>query len=194
MALFPNASVPPPENATEYAQPLDLPELDLLSHREMRFGRPDLVGRFTLMFFGFTHCPDICPLSLQVLAAAVDSIRTGQPGAEPQVVLISVDPDRDSPARLADYLANFDSEFIGATASNGGLEPLLRRFGVTVMRQALGGANYSMTHNPQVFVIGPEAQLIAIISNAEDPELVVRDYLRIRSRYLSGRSGEPATR
>ncbi len=183
--------VPPPELATEYPEARMLPEVELTDDTGARFRKSDLQDRFTLMFFGFTHCPDICPLSLQVLAAARASLRETAPGAVPDVVLVSVDSERDTPQRLREYLDNFDSQFIGVTAPRSGLDPLLQQFGVTVMRQELAGDNYNMTHNPQVFVIGPNADLIAIMSRAENPATVAQDYLRIRQRYLNGSIGTP---
>jgi protein SCO1/2 len=187
--LVPRPGTPPPAQATEYPEPLSVPTIELIDDSGKPFRTAELEGQFTLLFFGFTHCPDICPLSLQVLAVAVDRLRASRPRAVPDVVLVSVDPQRDSPDRLRQYLDNFDPSFRGVTGEAEALQPLLGAFGITVMRQPLAGDNYNMTHNPQVFVIGPEAQLIAILSRAEDPEIVAQDFLRIRERHLSGSAG-----
>jgi len=184
--MQPRQSVPPPELATEYPDPLPVPSVELTDDTGGVYRTEDLEQRFTLMFFGFTHCPDVCPLSMQVLAAAIDTIEANQPNLVPDVVLVSVDPARDSPSRMREYLDNFDPAFRGVTGANGRLDPLLDAFGITVMRQALAGNNYNMTHNAQVFVIGPQAQLIAIMSKAEDARLVASDFLKIRQRFLSG--------
>lgn len=187
--LFPKPAIPPPELATEYSDPMDLPEFTLSSTRATPFSHRDLEDRFTLVFFGFTHCPDVCPLTMQVLAAAQRSIRANRPDVEPQVVLISVDPERDTISRMSEYVSNFDAAFVGATSPIEDLEPLLEQLGITVIRQQLGDGQYNMTHNPQVFVVGPSAQLIAILSSAKTPEQVTRDFLRIRARYLNGSLG-----
>jgi len=193
MLWFARVDVPPPELATELAAPRELPELTLTDHDGRSFGTADFEGGFTLMFFGFTNCPDICPISLQVLATAVRAMREKAIEPLPDVVLVSVDPARDSPERLREYLAHFDPGFIGVTGPRENLAPLLEQFGVTVMRQSLAGENYNMTHSPQVFVIGPRAELIAIMRRAENADDVVRDYLRIRQRYSNGSLGRPAS-
>lgn len=183
-------NVPPPELATELPEPLAVPDMALTDQTGAEFTKADLAGHFTLMFFGYTNCPDVCPLSLQVLATAQKSMRESRPARQlPEVLLVSVDPKRDSPERLREYLAYFDSSFVGVTGSDDNLAPLLARFGVSVMRQELAGEAYTMTHSAQVFVIGPRAELIAILGKAEKPATVAQDYFRIRERYLNGSIG-----
>jgi protein SCO1/2 len=185
VALIPRRSVPPPEAATEWPQARALPATQFVDHTGNAFSSGELTNRFTLMFFGFTNCPDICPTSMAVLAQAGRQLTEAR-SAVPRVVLVSVDPARDTPAQMQSYLANFDPEFIGLTADEAELEPLREALGVSVMKQSLGGAQYTMTHNPQVYVISPRGEVIATLSSAESADAVVRDYQRIRARYLSG--------
>ena len=185
MALMPRRSVPPPEAATEWPQQRALPVVQFTDQHGATFSSADLAERFSLLFFGFTNCPDICPTSLAVLAQAMEQLAQSRTPA-PRVVLISVDPDRDTPQALREYLERFDPEFTGLTTSEASLAPLREALGVTVMKQSLGGAQYTVTHNPQVFVVAPNAHVIATISSASDPAAVVRDYRRIRARFLSG--------
>ena len=191
MALLPRRSVPPPEDATEWPQQRALPLVELTDHTGAALSTADLTQRFTLLFFGFTNCPDICPTSLAVLAQATDRLAETRTPA-PRVVLISVDPARDTPAQLRDYLAHFDAGFIGATAAEPRLQPLFEALGVSVMKQSLGGEHYNMTHNPQVYVVAPNGNVIATLSSANSAEALVRDYLRIRARFLSGANGAAA--
>ncbi len=185
VALIPRRSIPPPEAATEWPQARALPTTEFVDQNGNPFSSTELTNRFTLMFFGFTHCPDICPISMAVLAQAGRQLTESRVPI-PRVVLVSVDPARDTPEQLRSYLAGFDPDFIGLTAAEDELEPLRRDLGVSVMKQSLGGAQYTMTHNPQVYVISPRGDVIATISSAESAEAVVRDYQRIRARYLSG--------
>ncbi|HMB73002.1 MAG TPA: SCO family protein [Gammaproteobacteria bacterium] len=187
MALMPRRSVPPPENATEWPQQRALPIVALRDHTGAEFSTAELTDRFSLLFFGFANCPDICPASLAVLAQASERLAAARTPV-PRVVLLSVDPARDTPEQLRRYLARFDDEFIGATAEMARLEPLLTALGVTVMRQSLGAQQYNMTHNPQVYVIAPNGNVIATLSSASSADAVVRDYQRIRARFLSGAS------
>ena len=94
-------------------------------------------------------------------------------------MLASVDPARDTPERLAAYLANFDDSFVGVTGRGGAMLPWLDALGVTVMREELAGEHYNMVHNPQVFVLNSEANVVAIMSSAEEPNVVATDYARI---------------
>lgn len=184
--MMPRRTLPPPESATELPQTLPLPEIPFIDHTGTPFSSAQLENRFSLLFFGFTNCPDICPLTLQVLAQALTQLREQTSIATPQVVLISVDPTRDTPERLAAYIKNFDTEFIGLTAPDAALKPLLTTLGVSVMKQSLGGEQYNMTHNSQIFVTNPNGAVIAIFSSAKSPELVATDFVRIRGRYLRG--------
>jgi protein SCO1/2 len=181
--VLPRPGVPAPENATEYAEPLALPAVRLTDHAGRAFVSSDLEGRrYSLLFFGFTHCPDICPLTLKVLADSMALMRDrGQ--EPPRVVLVSVDPARDTPERLTEYLASFDASFTGLTGANNAVQPWLETLGITVMREELAGDNYNMVHNSQVFVLSPDAELIAIMSSADDPTVVATDYARIVYRH-----------
>lgn len=187
VALIPRRSVPPPEAATEWPQQRSLPSVSFTDQNGHAFSSADLAGEFSLVFFGFTNCPDICPLSLAVLAEAKRQLGETR-RAVPRIVLVSVDPARDTPAALKSYLARFDPEFTGLTAAEKELAPLLDALGVTVMKRTLGGSQYTMTHNPQVFVVAPNGNVIATLSSADSADAVVRDYQRIRARFLSGSS------
>ena len=187
--LLPRGNVPPPDNATELPAPLALPDIEFTDQHGTTVRTQDLAGRFSLVFFGFTHCPDICPLTMQVLARALDRLEAANVRTRPTVVLISVDPARDTSERLGSYLANFHGEFVGLRASEDVLAPLLERLGITVMKHSVAGSSYTVTHNPQVFVMSPKAEVIAIIAKADDPEAIVTDFQRIRQRYARGLLG-----
>jgi len=187
VALVPRRSVPPPEEATEWPQQRALPAVSFTNQEGQAFSTADLTDQFSLVFFGFTNCPDICPLSLAVLAQAKQQLEAANRSV-PRVVLVSVDPARDTPSALTQYLDRFDPDFMGLTASEAALAPLLDALGVSVMKQSLGGRQYNMTHNPQVFVVAPNGNVIATLSSARSADAVVRDYQRIRARFLSGAS------
>ena len=101
----------------------------------------------------------------------------------PQVVFVSVDPSRDTPEKIAAYLQNFDGAFVGLTAADARLAPLLKTLGVTVQKHQHGGENYTVVHNSTVYVIGPDAELIAVSSGPHEAATIAADYLKIRQRY-----------
>jgi protein SCO1/2 len=173
----------PPQTATMFEQTLPLPDVQLIDQAGQEFGLAELRGDFSLLFFGFTNCPDVCPLTLKVLADARAEIAARAPRFTPRVVFVSVDPSRDTPETIAAYLGNFDPEFVGVTATDARLEPLLRTLGVSVQKHQHGGTNYTVVHNSTVYVIGPQAELIAVSSGPHDPATIAADYLKIRQRY-----------
>jgi protein SCO1 len=177
------APVTPPAAATLLPSTLALPDVALVDQAGRPFGLDALRGELTLLFFGFTHCPDVCPLTLKVLADARAELTTSAPRALPNIVFVSVDPNRDTPERIATYLANFDPRFIGVTAAEPALQPLLKALGVTVEKHDHGGDSYNVVHNSTVYVLGRQAELIAVSSGPHNPETLAADYLKIRQHY-----------
>ena len=175
--------IAPTEVATVLPDTLPLPQFDLVDHTGRRFDLDDLRGRFSLLFFGFTNCPDICPLTLQLLANARTEMAERNPKLTPGVVFVSVDPSRDSPERIASYLRKFDPQFIGVTGSDQALSPLLKALGVTVEKHEHGGEHYNVVHNSTVYVIGPQAEWIALSSAPHDATTIAADYAKIQRRY-----------
>jgi len=171
------------EVATVFASSRPLPELRLIDHRGVAFSSDRLAGQFSLLFFGFTHCPDICPITLKVLADANAELahRGLQP---PDVIFVSVDPQRDTPEQIERYLNGFDPAFLGVTGDPQALESLTKFLGVMVQTHAgEGEAAYSITHNASVFLIGPQTELIAVFGPPHQASTIAADYLKIRQRY-----------
>jgi protein SCO1 len=171
--------------ATVLPDPKPLPDFELTDQHGRAFRNEDLEGKFSLLFFGFTNCPDVCPLTLKTLAdARAEMLKRGVEHA-PQIVFISVDPERDDAERIARYLGNFDSEFRGATGEDGALAPLLATLGVTVEKHVHGGASYNVVHNSTIYVVGPDATWLAVSSAPHDPATLAEDYAKIRRRYAA---------
>jgi protein SCO1 len=185
--LLPRAwqGAPQPELATElFDQAIPLPSVNLRDHHGQRFRTSALEGRFSLVFFGFTNCPDVCPLSLQVLADVQKVLADTRPAEAPDIVFISVDQARDTPERIASYVDYFGADILGVTGPDDELEPLLRALGVHVHRQIEQGQQYNVVHNSTVYVVGPQADVVAVFGAAESARTLTQDYLRIRARYL----------
>lgn len=185
--------LPAPAVATVLPEPLSLPAMQLTDQRGLDFSTAELVGTFSLMFFGFTNCPDICPITLQTLANVEAELRAKGLDA-PRIVFVSVDPDRDTPAQIERYLGNFSANFVGITGNQQALQPLLAALGVTVERhQHPGEEAYNVIHNSTVYLIGPRAEWLAIFSAPHDATVIATDYLRIRQLYLTQRTAVSAT-
>jgi len=114
----------------------------------------------TLLFFGFTHCPDVCPTTLAILAQVQRSAPL--PGA--QVVFVSIDPERDSAANLSAYVGAFSPDFIGARGDEAALQPLLRSLSAIAMKQSLPDGSYTMDHSATLYLLDTHARLAAVFS------------------------------
>jgi protein SCO1/2 len=177
----------PPQTATELPEPRPLADVRFVDKlgREAHFR--DFEGNFTLLFFGFTNCPDVCPLTLSLLAQVRAEVASRAPRFTPRVLFVSVDPNRDTPQRIAAYLNNFDPEFAGVTAGDEALAPLLAALGVAVEKHDHGGANYNVVHNSAVYVLDANADWIAVSTAPHDPKVLAADFLRLRQRHGSSR-------
>jgi protein SCO1/2 len=176
----------PPQTATLLPEPQVLADVRFVGTDGGEVKLHDLDGNFTLLFFGFTNCPDVCPLTLAMLAEARAEIVRRAPRFVPRVLFVSVDPDRDTPERIRAYLQRFDPEFEGVTATAAELTPLLAKLGVAVERHEHGGADYTVVHNSAIYVLDPAARWIAVSTGPHDPKVVAGDFLRIRQRTQGG--------
>ena len=120
----------------------------------------DMKGRPFLVFFGFTHCPDVCPTTLALLASVQK--QAAIPGL--RIALITVDPERDTPQQLGSYIASFRGDLIGLTGSPPEIVKAAQGFGVAFERVELAGGNYTMDHSAAVFMLDSQARIVAIFT------------------------------
>jgi protein SCO1/2 len=169
---------PAPAHATVLPEPMSLPEFSLVDQSGQEFNRDSFAGRWNLVFFGFTHCPDICPATLQQLALARAAIADeGNNGGQalPQIVLISVDPERDTPQAMREYISHFGTGISGVTGSIDELRKLTRATGIFFEKSAQGGENYGVDHSAVVLVIDPQAKFHALFSAPHSVDNFVSD-------------------
>lgn len=173
----------PPKLAsgTWFTTPRPLGALALTAHTGRPFTAQDLQGHATLVFFGFTHCPDACPTTLARLA----EIKKSAPLPDLQVLFISVDPERDTPAVLAPYVHAFDPDFIGASGDAGEMRRLTQKFGVAVARVDLPGGDYTMDHSAAVFLLDRHAQIVAVFTPPFAVPPFVADLRHVAARLRS---------
>lgn len=142
----------------------------------------DYRGKLVLLYFGYTYCPDICPTSLSATAAAL-KLLTPAEAAGVAVLFVSVDPERDSPVRLKEYVEFFDPSMRGLTGTTENLAEIARRYGVFYARQkpATTGGPYVVDHTADTYVVGATGQLLGRIGHATPPEQIaadIRKYLK----------------
>ncbi len=161
-------------SGTWFPQAREVPAFTLTAHNGAPFTRADLTGAPALVFFGFTHCPDVCPTTLVKLAAVRRAAAV--PGL--RVILVTVDPQRDTPAALAAYVHAFDADFIGLTGPPSQLEALARYFGVVTSRVDLPGGDYTMDHSAVVFVLDARAREVALFTPPFNIQAMTSDLKR----------------
>lgn len=140
-----------------------LGEFELTAQDGSPLRHDNLRGAWTLLFFGYTYCPDICPGTLALIARAHRSLAGGEAPIDPlKVLFVSVDAQRDSPAVLARYVRHFNPDFLGATAPMEGLHLLTRQLTADFAR--VGGdmpGEYWFDHSASIFLIAPDLRVVA---------------------------------
>ncbi|MBA1272873.1 SCO family protein [Stutzerimonas azotifigens] len=135
-----------------------LPEVTLTNQDDQPFSTSELRGRWSLLFFGFTHCPDICPTTLadvrRLLSQLEPDVRD-----QLQVILVSADPARDTPAQLKQYLGFYRAGFLGLTGEVDQLQTLSRGLGLPFVPASDTQGNYSVSHSGNLALVGPDATL-----------------------------------
>jgi cytochrome oxidase Cu insertion factor (SCO1/SenC/PrrC family) len=128
----------------------------LTDHTSKRVTDQDFRGRFMMVFFGFTFCPDVCPTALQVMAAALDKI--GSKAEQITPVLITVDPERDTPEQMAMYVKSFHPRLVGLTGSPEEIAAVAKAYRVYFKRVAdpKSSGGYTMDHSAIIYVMGPD--------------------------------------
>ncbi len=167
-----------------FPNPRVISDFELETADGERFGLANLEGQWNLLFFGFTNCPDICPDTLAMLAQSLRDLELMRRESRPQVVFVSVDPDRDQGEMLADYVRWFDSSFVAVTGSEPQLLSLTRQLGIVYFREAPDPDTgfYNVDHSAAVLIIDPEGRLYGRFGHPLVPEDVTADLFQLTAR------------
>ena len=134
--------------------PRDPGDFSLIDYHGSPFTREDLIDQWTLIFFGFTHCPDICPTTMAELAELKAQL-VGTEASETRVVMLSVDPARDTPKRLAQYVPHFHADFIGVTGDFTDILSFAQRLNAPFRKVSEPDGAYQMEHSANVMLMNP---------------------------------------
>ena len=172
----------PSQGITLFPDPKPLTAFALTDHRNRAFDLASLKGKWSFLFFGFTHCPDVCPTTLAVLARARDNIAKDSPGAKDvQFVFVSVDPDRDTAIKLRQYVENFDTTFLGVTGNNAQIANLAGQLGAAYQVAITPGReDYPVYHTTAVFLLDPRARYHAVFTPPHDAEAISKRFQMVR--------------
>lgn len=140
------------------------------------FTNDNLKGKWTFVFFGYTHCPDVCPTALSLLRDVRGKVAAAG-GTLPEVVFVSVDAARDTPELLGRYVPAFDPSFKGVTGSDEALAPLVKMLGVFYERhEKEDPRNYLVDHSAAMYLIDPQGRLKALFMPPIPAERMAEDY------------------
>jgi protein SCO1/2 len=134
--------------------PRNIGEFDLIDHQGNPFNPSRLEGQWTLVFFGFTHCPDICPTTMTFLNTFLENLE-GTEAQDPQVVMVSVDPARDTVQQLADYMPYFNPEFIGVTGEFLDIHRFATKLNTPFRKVMEEDGSYQVDHSSNIVLINP---------------------------------------
>lgn len=173
---------PAPITATVLTTTLDIPAFSLLDHEGRNVDQHVFEGQWDLVFFGFTNCPDICPLTLQVLSAAKRQLEERGQSPLPRIVLVSVDPERDTPAKMAQYVNAFGDGNLGITGELDELRKLTAGLGIFFEKQASVDESYAVDHSSAVLVIDPAGRFHSLFSGTHVIDNFVHDLPLLMTR------------
>lgn len=141
----------------------------LMTHKGQPFGDADLRGRPHLLFFGFTHCPDVCPTTLSELTQRYEAL--GKDADKLTTLLVTVDPERDTPELLKEYMAAFDPRFIALRGTNAETEAIASAYKAYVKKVPLEGGGYTMDHTTIVYMLDRKGRFAGALDRHEDEEV-----------------------
>ena len=132
---------------------------------------------WTLLFFGYTHCPDVCPTTLSELQKTFKILQKNKLKSQPNVLFVSVDSERDTPESLKEYINFFNKDFNAATADKGNILSIASQIGVAyhIGDHKEGELNYDVDHTAAVFLINPEAHLYGVFRSPHDANKIAAD-------------------
>ena len=176
-ALYERSHDPPTLRAgTALPEPRKLPEFAFVDQSGDAFGPADFEGRWSLVFTGFTNCPDVCPTSLALLA----ELRRRLARDDLQFVFVSVDPERDTPEVVAKYLEHFDPALVGASGPRAEVERFTAGLGLAQVRNPGAGGEYTVDHSTAFVLIDPQARLAGYFQAPHDRDAIAADLAALK--------------
>ena len=162
------------ETGKAYKKPLDIIEFELKDQGDQLYSKNDLKNQWTILFFGYTNCPDVCPTTIFKLGQIKQQISKELPNVNLQILFITLDPERDSTERLREYLGFFNASMIGLTGDINKIVELTSNLSVFFQRINKEDG-YDFNHTASIFLMNPNAQLKASFSPASSIDMLNED-------------------
>lgn len=169
--------------ATHFREARALQPFELVDHTGNPFTNDALAGHWSFVFFGYTHCPDVCPTTLSVLNSV--ATRLADQSESIRYVFISVDPERDTPEKMGQFVSYFNADFVGVTGTTEAIGQLTRQLGVIAARveNQDDKLNYLVDHTASILLIDPDGRFHALFSPPLRAADIVSDFTRISQAY-----------
>jgi protein SCO1 len=133
----------------------------------------DFAGRYQLIYFGYTNCPDVCPTTLAVISEALDKLGVDANRIVP--IFITIDPGHDTPAILKPYVKAFGPQFVGLTGSQAQISDVEKSYRVYAGKKALEGGKYGFDHSSVIYLMGPDGRLVTFYDELISPDDLAKD-------------------
>lgn len=182
-AVLEHNSVQDELDATRFPEAREIASFSLIDHHNAVFDNSVLKDRWSFIFFGYTHCPDVCPTTLSVLNSVARKL--GDLDEDIRFVFLSVDPERDTPEQLAQFVSYFNADFIGVTGTPEGIEQITRQLGVLHIRAQPeeGASGYLVDHSASVFLFDPDGRYHAVFSPPLSADAIAGDFKKMLQAY-----------
>ena len=172
-------------NGTYLEKPREVNHFELTGVDNQPFNNKSLKGKWTMVFFGFTNCGYLCPTSMAELGKMYRLLEEKGVKTLPQVVMISIDPNRDNLEKLGNYVKSFDVHFYGARGEESSVKAMTREMGVVYSKVALKDSkdpnNYDVQHSGAVMLFNPKGQLNAFFTTPHHADVIAKDYMMLVS-------------
>lgn len=183
--MLPEKTNPPELQGVLRLVPKPLQAFELTDQHGQPFNLERLNGKWSFVFFGYTYCPDICPTTLSTLNEVFKRLQTDPQGlSNAQTVFVSVDPKRDTPEIIDDYLKYFNTDFQGVTGAQQDVDNLVKQFGAAYMKEKEAEpGQYQISHTGALFLVDPHGKLVASFSPPHYSKTIADQFRQIRSLF-----------
>ena len=155
---------------------------ELIDDKNKPFANQQLTGQWSLLFFGFTRCGMICPTTMSMLGEMYQELEKDKANPMPNVILVSVDPENDTPADMNKYVTSFNPKFMGLTGKPDEIQKFARQMMVLYTKVKQKGVD-TIDHSGTILLINPEGKLYTVFSTPHDPKIIAKDYQIITNAY-----------
>ena len=160
-----------------------LQDFSLVQGDNSEFNQQVLAGKWNIIFFGFTFCPDVCPTTMAQLKQFYESKIDSDLAEDTQIILVSVDPGRDTPEKMQEYVKFFHKDFIGVTGEFLDIHRFATQLNIPFAKVPGGGENYSVDHSGNVAIVNPQGHYVGFFRSPINPTMMGKSYKSIRYWY-----------